>query len=63
MHTAQPSDNPPVVSDAEALRESLREAEHARDAALRRCAELEEANEELNQFASIVSHDLREPLQ
>src|SRR4051794_33902700 len=70
MRHAQPSepvppvdDSPEGEADAAALLGALREAEHARDLALRRAAALEEANEALNQFASIVSHDLREPLR
>jgi PAS domain S-box-containing protein len=41
----------------------ITEAHLAREAAAERARELEDVNEELTQFASIVSHDLREPLR
>jgi|GEM_PF-1048291 len=46
----------------EALRTQIREAEAARERAERSQAELERQNERLDQFASTVSHDLRNPL-
>jgi len=57
------AESPDLDGNVADLRAALQEAEHAREHALRRVAELEQANEELNQFASIVSHDLREPLR
>src|SRR3954462_2663193 len=41
----------------------LTEAHAAREVAEQRATELEDANEDLTQFASIVPHDLREPLR
>jgi len=41
----------------------LTDVHEAREEAEARNAELQDANEELTQFASIVSHDLREPLR
>jgi PAS domain S-box-containing protein len=41
----------------------ITEEHAAREAARERADELEQVNEELTQFASIVSHDLREPLR
>ncbi|MFC7028296.1 sensor histidine kinase [Halomicroarcula sp. GCM10025710] len=46
----------------DALREQIREAEDARRAAEQSNRELERQNERLEQFASTVSHDLRNPL-
>jgi signal transduction histidine kinase len=46
----------------EALRTQIREAEAARERAERSQAELRRQNDRLDQFASTVSHDLRNPL-
>ncbi|WP_135365764.1 sensor histidine kinase [Halosimplex halophilum] len=46
----------------EALRAQIRESEAARERAERSRAALERQNERLDQFASTVSHDLRNPL-
>jgi signal transduction histidine kinase len=46
----------------EALRSQIRDAEAARERAERSRAELQRQNDRLDQFASTVSHDLRNPL-
>lgn len=46
----------------DALQEQIRETEAARERAERSRRELERQNERLDQFASTVSHDLRNPL-
>jgi signal transduction histidine kinase len=51
-----------LSSMRDALREQIREAERARRAAERSNRELERQNERLEQFASTLSHDLRNPL-
>ncbi len=46
----------------DALRTQIREAHEAREAAERSSRELERQNERLDEFASTLSHDLRNPL-
>jgi len=46
----------------DALRAQIREAHEAREAAERSSRELERQNERLDEFASTLSHDLRNPL-
>jgi signal transduction histidine kinase len=52
-----------MVAQLEATTVSKEELETARDALSKRTEELTRSNVELDQFASVVSHDLQEPLR
>jgi signal transduction histidine kinase len=52
-----------MVMQLEAITVSREELEKARDALSKRTEELTRSNVELDQFASVVSHDLQEPLR
>jgi len=52
-----------MVAQLEATTVSKEELRHAHDTLLKRTEELTRSNVELDQFASVVSHDLQEPLR